>query len=338
MTPEDRIKRFLEKGSSQKRERLIQLFYTHYINRKVLDQSIRNLKEATFSIPSHGETIEVTSYKGTNNTAVKIASLFNQLKPPAVLHVIVHGSISSNDEINYSDFDGILIIDEQKIESINDIIKLRKLIVQTEELMYEQDALQHHGWKIFLRKDFANYPDDDFPLDLIKTGTTIYPVQSPAIRATIKTAFLHYERGFYSLTNSILKKCSNKPKDLFAFKVLCSEIMLLPAFFLQAIWKKTVAKKESFSLMHQFFILPNQDIIEQVSQWRSTWQQPEMNAVLHLFHTLRKSGIYIPTLAPDIPSNIKSELTADWYHKTEMLCKTLHAIVFENQPYAESGS
>lgn len=62
----------------------------------------------------------------------------------------MHGSIGDGNEIEYSDFDGILIIDPREIKSAKHLFELHQLIKKTELLFFEQDALQHHGWAIFL--------------------------------------------------------------------------------------------------------------------------------------------------------------------------------------------
>ncbi|MBK9319323.1 MAG: hypothetical protein IPM91_11160 [Bacteroidetes bacterium] len=331
MKAEDFIRLYLEKGSVKKADRAISLIIKNYTSRDIEERVLQSIPSASRTNHIFTTTIQPEIYTGKNPVVKDIVSRFSEAKSAAIVMVLVHGSISTSEEINYSDFDGIILIDESKLTGAGELQQLRKLIAGTEQLMFRQDALQHHGWKVFLRNDFSDYPDAEFPLELLRTGKIIYPAQASPIKVNIVNTHQHYKNSFDSILQSIKKKCRKPPSDLFKFKILCSEIMLLPALFLQAMHNKTHSKKESFDHLKSQFPTIKTELIDQVSTLRHQWKQPEFNFTLSAFHTFRKSGIYLEALAPAIPEEIRKELNPDWYGRVSLLCDHLEDALSKNQ-------
>ncbi len=331
MRAEDFLRIYLEKGSVKKADRLLGLFIKNYTSRDIEKQVLETISTTSRINHLFNATIQPEMYKGNNPVVKDIVSRFSTVKSEAIVLVLVHGSLSTSEEINYSDFDGIILIDESKITGVGELKQLRKLIAGTEQLMFRQDALQHHGWKLFLRSDFSDYPDAEFPLELLSTGKIIYPAYASPIKVNIVDTHQHYKNSFDSILQSIKKKCLKPPSDLFKFKILCSEIMLLPALFLQAMHNKTYSKKESFDQLKSQFPTIKTELIDQVSTLRYQWKQPEFNYTLSIFHAFRKSGIYLQALAPALPEEIRNEITPDWYRRVSRLCDHLEDALSENQ-------
>jgi len=326
MSPEDTIRLFLEKGSFKKTDRILHLFKKNYTSKEIEDSVLNHLHSTIRSNSTFTETIHPANYTGNNPVVAKIAGCFSIAKLSSVEMALVHGSISSSEEIKYSDFDGVLFIDERKLTDAGQLHQLRELISRTEQMMFEQDALQHHGWKVLLHRDFSDYPDAEFPLELIRTGKVIYANTTQPVRVNVISTHQQYKEGFKRILKSIKKKCRKHPGDLFAFKILCSEIMLLPALFLQAKHNKTVSKKDSFGLLKTTCATIDQTIIDEVTMMRERWEQPSMNFTLSAFHNLRKSGMYLSALAPSIPKEISSRITNEWYARVNLLCEHLAAV------------
>lgn len=323
MSGAEKTKLYLEKGAITKTDKLLNLIagklHRHHLAKQIFNSPYPHQP----AIAGPAETLHIETYKGTNPVVHQISALFRTKKLPAVHSVILHGSIATHEEIPYSDFDGVIIINEAKIENHSDLFQLRELIVQTELMMFRQDALQHHGWKIFFLQDFLIYPDAEFPLDLLISGKGIYPEQQVPIlyrKTAVKGA---YQKGLYQISDSIHRKCNLKVKDNFALKILCSEIMLLPALFLQAKEGKTVSKKTSFNRLKDEFKTIDQTILQEVSKWREEWTQAPIDKKLLLFHRLRQSGFYISAFAPVIPLRLKEKLTDEWYENVKRFCNDL---------------
>ncbi|MBK7887889.1 MAG: hypothetical protein IPJ86_11520 [Bacteroidetes bacterium] len=324
MTVGKDLKLYLEKGSVRKVDRLLSLVKKNYSNRGIENNLLQAVPSIIRSNHPFTTLIQPEIYNGKNPVANKIAAQISEAKLATVCMAILHGSISSSEEISYSDFDCILLIDETKLKNIVDLRQLRKLIAETERMMFNQDALQHHGWKVFLQNDFSDYPDAQFPLELLSTGKVIYPSFSQPLKVNIINSNQNYKKGFDSVIKSIEKKCNKQPNDLFKFKIFCSEMLLLPSLFLQAKHHRTFMKKESFKFLEMHFETIDQKILNEISTFRLQWKQPSMNFSLSLFHRFRKSGIYISALAPSIPHEIKIKLTNEWYLRAFQLCQNLN--------------
>lgn len=321
MTAEDQLRRYLEKGSVKKTDRLFSLFVKNYTCKDVEQALMSNLLSISRNNHSFTETIHPEYYTGNHPVATMIEKEFTKANLSSVVMILIHGSISTSEEIRYSDFDGVLIIDEQKITHVHELQELRKVIARTEKLMYIQDSLQHHGWKVLLKGDFSDYPDAVFPLELLRSGKIIYTSTSQPIKATLIKAHQQYTEGFNRIIQSLKKKCRKQPNDLFSFKLFCSELMLLPALFLQAKHHKTFSKRDSFDILKAQFTTIDQGVIDEVSALRKNWVQPSINFKISLFHKLRLSGIYSSALAPALSEEIRRKANKEWYARVSLLCE-----------------
>ncbi len=338
MNKTELLKTFLEKGFINKKDKLQGLLLPSLNLAKNAEKIYKEINRGDASGNVINISISPEIYNGNNQTAGKISGIFEGLQASSVVKVLVHGSIASCDEIPYSDFDGLIIIDPHKFSNSKDLLMVRKAISASEQVMYQMDALQHHGWKILLSDELNNYPDAAFPLHLLQEGKVIYANNHEPVQIYLDKNKQDYQYPFQHLTRSIIRKCHKPPQDLYEFKILCSEIMLLPAIFLQAIYHKPVSKKISFSQMEKEFTGIDQDIIIQVSQWRQEWKQEPVNRKTLLFHKLRQSGIYASRLAPAIPRQLTQQLTVSWYQKVIELCvRTGEEINIRKQPAAEGN-
>lgn len=324
MNAERNLKGYLEKGYVTKQDRKLTLFlpfYTFQIAKRVfpkINHEIKPLASSTFHVKP-----EV--YAGSNSVVKLIQQRLQESTLSSLKAAIVHGSIGDGNEINYSDFDGILIIDPKEIKSASHLFELHQLIKKTEKLFLEQDALQHHGWAIFLINDFLDFKDHLFPLDLIQNGKSIYAPSGLSLDVLISSEKSQYKVVLQNLCTSIVHKASHLStlKNQYIFKNLLSEIMLLPAAFLQAHYLKSTSKKESFSKLKSYFPAIDSTIPDWASDIRKNWVQDPINFKTHLFHQCRKAGFPISFLAPNTPENIILQLDENWKHQVISLCNSL---------------
>ncbi|MFN0187744.1 MAG: hypothetical protein ACKVQV_03505 [Bacteroidia bacterium] len=324
MNAERNLKLYLEKGYVTKQDRkllLFLLFYSFQIAKRVFSK-INNETKA-----SSGTTSPLTpaAYTGRNSVIKLIQQRLQESSLSSIKAAIVHGSIGDGNEISYSDLDGILIIDPKEIRSAKHLFELHQLIKKTEELFFKQDALQHHGWAIFLMNDFLDFKDHLFPIDLIQNGKTFYAAKGLSLEVRVSSERDQYQIVLQNLCTSIAHKTSHLStlKNQYIFKNLLSEIMLLPAAFLQAQYSKTISKKESYSILKSDFPAMDSTILDWASDIRKNWVQDPINYKTQLFHQFKRAGFPISFLAPNTPENIRVQLDESWKNKVITLCNSL---------------
>ena len=84
---------------------------------------------------------------------------------------MVHGSVATNELVQFSDFDGLIILNEGYKNSK----ALRNFIKNSMKEIYKFDPLQHHGWFIITKNQLQQYPQTYFPHELYKKAKVIYP-------------------------------------------------------------------------------------------------------------------------------------------------------------------
>ena len=267
--------RFLERGFSEDHEALVSYLLPNFTLRKNAAKIFSALSTSSASTINALEKIIIEKYQGADQTTLAISDLLNSIHHPALYAAIVHGSIATDEIISYSDFDGLLIIDTTKINSPESLISLRKLIVRSELLLRNRDALQHHGWMLLLKDDLLNYPDDTLPLVMIKYGKVIFPSNDLSLGLSIDQNKMNYSKSFLRLSSSIEKKITEKLflQNYYSFKNLLSEVLLLPTVYLQALNKKPIFKRDSFVEIKTCFTEEQLICISDASALRTSWNQ-----------------------------------------------------------------
>lgn len=324
MNAERNLKLFLEKGYVTKLDRKLSLllpFYSSQIAKRVFSK----INSKSHSYAGSYSQVTPSVYTGNNSVVKLIQQQLQESTLTSIKATIVHGSIGDGNEIKYSDFDGILIVDANEIKNAEHLLELHQLIKKTELLFFEQDALQHHGWALFLLNDLVNFKDHLFPLELIQNGKTLFAADGFTIEAQITSEKEQYKIVLNNLCSSIVYKASHLStlKNQYIFKNLLSEIMLLPAAFLQAKYYKTISKKESFSQLKNNFPAIDSTLLDWASDVRISWVQEPINFKTHLFHRCKKAGFPISFLAPKTPENILIQLDEKWKHQVILLCNSL---------------
>lgn len=324
MNGEINLKHFLARGYVTKSDRILSLcipFYHGIIANRVFSQLIKQ----NSGLSDSQESTIISPYRGNNAVAKKIQIHLQSAPQDAIVAVLVHGSIGELNEIEYSDFDGIILIDTNKIKFTSQLQELRRIIKKTELLFLEQDALQHHGWAIFTTTDLLAFKDHLFPFDLIRNSKCLFPNKEFAVAFHIQSENYQYKLLLKRLCNSILHKINHLQhlKNLYLFKNLLSEIMLLPSAFLQAKNNKSINKRDSFSNFKNEFPGIDTQIIDWSSGIRKNWRQEKLTFKTTLFHQFRKSGITLSFLAPKTPQTIVQQLNEDWKQQVIRLCETL---------------
>lgn len=227
--------------------------------------------------------------------------------------VIVHGSIGTNEAINYSDFDGLLIIRDKYKNSL----LLKKFIRYSMKQIYEFDPLQHHGWFILYESQLQDYPQTYFPFELFEFSSMIYHYNDAMWEITI-SAVIDYKKPFKRMAMSFNDKLEKgfRPLGMYQLKSFLSELMLLPALYYQAKADKVIFKKYSFELTKHDFSPKAWLSIKISSEIREAWHYKFIFSEW-LFVRL-KDRMFIKKyvrkyMAPQIPYDLKKRLNNQFY-------------------------
>lgn len=219
--------------------------------------------------------LQIDKYKGNNKCVIKIINLLENFKSPIIKKAFIHGSIASNEIIEYSDVDTVLIINCKNINSRSSLQKYDAIIKATYKEMLLHDPLQHHGWRIIDKSKIATSSNIILPKAIISELKSIFFNGSSSIYQIEKQS--NYTiNSFNNITNSITQKLSNfeSLNNMFLFKILISETLLLPTIYLQYKLQEDISKKESFDRIKEFIDINQQKTITAIETFRINWKNP----------------------------------------------------------------
>lgn len=220
----------------------------------------------------------------------------------------VFGSIATDETINYSDFDGVLIYDENKIKSHDKIIALKQLIKEINLLAHLQDSLQHHGIMVLGQNELI-IQSNDIINNLILESKLIYGSNQVNLSNVNKS---DYSNSLNRLINSIQGKLNHEEKwrNQYFFKNMVSELLLLPCSYLQYKNQNYISKKDSFEIIKSYISTEEITLIHQLENIRRIWiQEPVIKSELSET-TVNKNKLNSITQTESIVilSEIKSDL------------------------------
>ena len=317
-----RVATLLENNTSKKMQLL------HLLSPDKSAKSIAGLilKEiAPIKGKSYNQELKIQPYKGNNKIVEAVSNYLVSRSHPAIKAAFIQGSIATNEEIAYSDFDGILLIDEQSLTSNYSIESLIKIIRHTNKMMLQHDALQHHGWNILTCEELNLYPDDHLPLVLLEHGKTIYPNEEFHLYYTLDPK-CDYERSLILLCNSIIRKSEKNSLSISFrhFKTFISEVLLLPAVYIQAKTGRPIFKRESFELINSYLNSKDQKIIDQYCQIRKSWSQAEADITKELnYDRCKVLGKHVKYLLSPVPKRLEKYCNEDKRNEISALAKRL---------------
>jgi len=297
------LKLFLNYGYLGKLGALLAPFFPKTVC-KYTSSSIFNNHKPSLQKSNHKITISSDISELNDTNAKVISEIIKTSNLESVICAIVHGSIATNERLNYSDFDGILIIDESKIRNVRDLINLRRLIYNTELEMLKIDSLQHHGWQIILKSDLNNYNNASLPAIIFEQSKILYPNQVIELNIYINELDQNYQLNFLNIKDSILNKLSKRSytKSFYSFKNLISEILLIPTLHFQAKYKKGIYKKDSFEWLENEYSIDQKLFFKEITDLRSNWLQEEVilkNELLaHKFKSIKLISNFFRTRIP----------------------------------------
>ncbi len=158
-------------------------------------------------------TVNCLPYTGTECLVCKLRSLIAANYSHLFTSVVVHGSVATDEVIEYSDFDGLIIIKDQYVNS-EELNKFRK---ESLKLIYKFDPLQHHGWFEIQESDLNNYPQTYLPYELFKYSRLVYPNTTITLDLCLNEN-VDYLAPFERLSSAISSKIKTGFDDFTFFK------------------------------------------------------------------------------------------------------------------------
>jgi hypothetical protein len=228
----------------------------------------------------------------------------------------LHGSIATQEEINYSDFDALVILKDDVFDDGKRVSRVGLILNRLQQIMHDFDPLQHHGWFVLTESMLKNYSNSYFPFELFNYSVSLFPQKELNFDVYSDSSKTDFKSPFLQLSNELLKKLKYgyRPQNTFALKSFLSEFMLLPSFYLQSKNNKAVYKKNSFELARKDFSEHEWIIMDQVSEIRKDWDYNINSLQKKLLcsknSVVRKLG---RKYAPKIPNPIEDKLTIEFY-------------------------
>ena len=216
------------------------------------------------------ELVLISTYNYDNICVKKIKLLIQEKYIFLFKAVIIHGSLGTNEDISFSDFDGLLIVKDNWLKSK----KLSNFKKESFRIILDYDPLQHHGWFQIKESDLNNYPNNYLPLSVLRNSKLIFPEVIENNLSIQLRDFVDYKEPLFNVLTSLEKRLAAnwKPKNMFQLKSFLSQIMLIPCLFYSALNNKGIFKRESFEAVKPFFSAEEWSPIELASKARLNWK------------------------------------------------------------------
>ena len=225
--------------------------------------------------------------------------------------VILHGSLGTDEVVNYSDFDALVIIKDEVFTDKNRLARVAHHLFQARKFMYEHDPLQHHGWFVVPECALQSWPESYLPVEALKNASQILSENSQEIVFNPIASPKKCGQHLLGLTVGIQNDLSNNlyGKSLYKFKSLMSKVLLLPTLYLQSGQGTGVFKRESFDLAKDKFTKEDWSAVVAASNIRQAWPN-----VRPLFPSIfsKRPGLIGDTIRRRSKRVVPSELLAQF--------------------------
>ncbi|MCD2257650.1 nucleotidyltransferase domain-containing protein [Psychroserpens luteolus] len=272
----------------------------------------------------HQYNITINKYDGTLDLVRDIALLIDRKYAKIFHSVVVHGSVATNEVIPYSDFDGLLIVRDEFVNSK----QLQKFKIESMKLILKFDPLQHHGWFQIKESDLKSYPENYLPVSTLEHSKLIYPSKENLEYNLKFSEEIDYKSSLRAMLNQFEKRHQNnwKPSNTYELKSILSQIMLMPCLYYSAINNKGIFKRESFDAVKHHFTDQEWEPIVIASQLRKDWNNNFSKLQLVLLkipHPLLRK-IIKKFGAPKINLATQNMLNREFYSNLNMLIKKIN--------------
>lgn len=265
------LNRYINGGSFTPSGGMLSVFFPKILFRRNA-KLISKMYSKKFVV-SHLEEIKIDFpvYSGANKDLIEIKSQLMKIRHH-LTGAFVHGSYATGEEIPYSDFDGLIILNSKILSDEKKLAEVAFTLHGLRSIMHRIDPFQHHGWFVLSENDLTNYPEWFLPVAVLHHSRSLIGDISLTLRVQEKSD-VDLKKSFLRLCESIQRKLSDKTRkwNLYQLKAIFSEFMMLPASYVQARDKKGIFKKYSFQEMEKDFPADDYAVMNEVSSIRSQW-------------------------------------------------------------------
>jgi len=257
-------------GYTNPKEGLLEIFFPDLVIKKYY-KLLTQVNDSS-SNKANSLTLNFDKFTTTNQTILEIQNELESIEIN-LSQCLIHGSYATHEEIEYSDFDGLIIINKNVLTNFNHFKKTIAAIKKTNQLILKLDPLQHHGWFIILESELDDYDETFLPVDVLNISKSLLLTNKSELKISLK-GNSNFNLGIDRLSKQLLDKINSKnyPTNYYQIKSLLSEFMMLPTLYYQAKEKKGIYKKYSFEMVKNDFG-DVWNIMDKVSLLRSNWSK-----------------------------------------------------------------
>ena len=239
-----------------------------------------------------------------------------------IFAAILHGSLGTDEVVNYSDFDALVILNEDVLSDAKRLARVAHLLFKARKFMYRHDPLQHHGWFVLPKSALDHWPENYLPIAVLNNASlmTQNAPQALHIKTTINQGLCRTQ--FNHFAGAIEQNIASQRtyKNMYLFKSMISKILLLPTIYLQARDGEGVFKRESFEIAAKDFQAGDWAAIQTASRIRNIW--PNVRPARPSFLSLRP-GLIGNLMRRNFSAKIPPEILAKFDSTTKIALKNL---------------
>jgi hypothetical protein len=245
------------------------------------------------------KNITIHPYEGTNTTALALRNLVLSQVKDDILDIIVHGSIADGSVCSYSDFDCLIILNDDVIQSEQRLCRLAFKLWKWQKLMLNTDLLQHHGWFVAFQSDFKSWDQTYLPVEVLSCSKSLLRKNEYLLKIFTNTGE-DFSSPFIKLFEelSAITEIKIRRMNSYEIKGFISRFFLMPSLYYQARYKTGVYKRDSFILAQKDFPVHLWQPVSELSRLRTEWKQVfstvtgKLINIFYLWPTSLKKPVY----------------------------------------------
>ena len=261
----DALQQCINYGGNTRRQKFLSLLYPSLGIQPGIESIVKPCKAPR-------QQVVIEAYSGSNAQVLELSTYLGKHLSNDLFAAVVHGSLATNDEVNYSDFDALIVVKDKVLQDEKRLRKVAKKLCKAQYILRKQDALQHHGWMLLGEFELLNYDPNFLPLETLSCARSILGNMTITMEVALSNK-VGAKEFVEHLCHSIASKLNNPRlyKSAYFLKAMLSELMLVPAVVYQTKFGTGLYKKDSFELMKPHFSAKEWNAIESATEIRKIW-------------------------------------------------------------------
>ena len=270
--------------------------------------------------------VKVEPYSENHPFVHQLHGVVNGKLKESLVGAYVHGSLGTGEEINYSDFDALLILRDSVFETAQQLTQVSLDILNAQKILTDYDPLQHHGFFVMSQTDLRYYPDSVFPTPLFGHAKSLIQA-GEELKLLIPNVRESAMRPLVSMLDAIERKAKQPHlmTNLFEVKLFLSQLMLVPCLFLQAM-DCPIFKRESFAMALKHLDKGAWRAVDVASTLRRDWPRVENWVASRVVRSIPNpflTTIYQKKIGIAVPKIIEEKLTAEFFESSLELVRAI---------------